>query len=142
MRDLQELVGKKVSIHYNLHRCKAGGDPAPGESCFVVKEGGMSSRVSGYCHTFILRDVRLVVQPGGLKRVREEGRRSVMAYYVGTLVAVDVPILDEGLEPLAFNPFKDDSFVLRKDRVTPVTESPRVIGKGRRTWAEIPACAA
>lgn len=84
------MIGQRVSVHYNLHRCRAGGDPAPGESCFVLKLGGPSAPVAG-------------------------------------------------MVPLAFNPFKDESFVLRDDRATPVREAARVVGDGRRTWAQAPA---
>jgi len=134
--NLQDLIGSRVSIHYNLHRCRAGGDPAPGESCFVVKAGGMSNRVSGYACTFVLNDASLVVQPGGLRRIRQEGVRSVMAYYAGLLTAVDSPVhpVVPWMHEVAFNPFRDDSFVLRCNR-NPIHHARYMLGAGRTTWA-------
>lgn len=129
------LIGTRVSVHYNLHRCRAGGDPAPGERCFVVRAGGPSGRVAGYTGAFELADAKLVVQPGGLRRVRQTGQRAVMAYYVGRLVALDAPDDASAWTPLAFNPFRDESFVDRRDRQTPITAAARVAGTGRRTWA-------
>jgi hypothetical protein len=135
--DLQALVGQRVTVHYNLHRCRCGGDPRPGESCFVLKRGGVSSRVAGYARTFELRDARLVVQAGGLRRVREQQSRAVMAYYVGTLVAIDGDVDPAGLTALAFNPFSDDTFVELDDRSAAVTEAQAVVGRGRHTWARL-----
>lgn len=133
---LQHLIGRSVSVHYNLHRCRAGGDPQPEESCFVIKDGGMSNRVSGYCRSFVLNDASLIVQPGGLARVRAAGVRAVMAYYTGILTAVDGLIdVPSFMREVGFNPFYNDSFVF-KDDGSPVYQAQYILGEGRRTWAD------
>lgn len=68
-----------VRVHYNLQRCRAS-TPTPGEACWVTRD---ARRVTGYHRRLTVRDVQFVVQPGGLKRVRQQQQRAVIAYIKG-----------------------------------------------------------
>jgi hypothetical protein len=68
-----------VRVHYNLQRCR-GSAPTPGERCWVTRD---ARRVTGYHRTLTLRAAQFIVQPGGLRRVRKQGQRAVIAYIKG-----------------------------------------------------------
>lgn len=109
-----EIYGKKVRVHYNLHRCPRGRDPAPGEACWVVstKQGG-AWKVAGYVPSLLIADAEFQVSRPGVGRIRDQQARSVVAWIVGT--AKDpgsASARDSGWAGVGFNPFKADHFYL------------------------------
>lgn len=126
-------VGRKSTVHYSLNRCRVDKPPVPGERCFVVSTEGRK-KVVGYAGSFDLKGVKMVVRPGGVKRIRDRGEREVVAWYEGDLAAVDRPVNHEGMKRLRFNPFKDTTF--KDEDGHPVEQAARAVGTGRATWAQ------
>jgi hypothetical protein len=88
-----------TDVHRNLRRAPA---------CWSVREGG---RVVAHLPELALRDVRLIVQPGGRATVLRTGVRSVHAYARGTRIPlVGIP---DGAVELGYNPFEAPFFTLR-----------------------------
>lgn len=109
-----EIYGKKVRVHYNLHRCPRGRDPGLDEACWVVstKQGG-TWKVAGYVPSLLIADAEFQVSKPGVGRIREQQARSVVAWIVGT--AKDpgsASARDTGWAGVGFNPFKADHFYL------------------------------
>ncbi len=81
--------------------------------CWTVRRG-VSGRVIAHTDRVLLEDVEFVVQPGGLRRIRQKGRREVIAYARGTIVPFrDSGAPKRGWRDVTFNPFRDDTFVVR-----------------------------
>jgi hypothetical protein len=68
-----------------------------------------NGRVVGHAPRIMLRDVKLIVKPGALARIRATGQREVCAWARGRLVEVQPEW--GGEEPLLFDPFEHDAFV-------------------------------
>lgn len=132
-----EFDGQRVVVAYNLHNCRVGRAPRPDERCFTVR-GSVSGRVLAHVDEILLEDVEFIVRESGLRRVRERGVREVFAFARGT--ARDPARAARGgrlgsfasWEGIAFNPFQDDSFVLRRDRGHPVWSARWVYFRDRR----------
>lgn len=69
-----------------------------------IRERG---RVVGHVAAVVLRDVRLIVQPGGVARVRERSQREVVAYARGWICERVRP---PGARHVRFDPFTMDAF--------------------------------
>lgn len=105
-----ELIGKKVMVYYNLHK-----------HVFSVTYKGLVKSYSDYVK---LKDVEFRVRQGGKEKVRDEKRKNVHAFVIGTLVdykehpSDDIP-QSTGSKVITYNPYKYDSFVYKNDE-TPV----------------------
>lgn len=69
-----------------------------------IRERG---RLVGHLTTVVLRDVRLIVQPSGVARVRGRGQREVVAYARGEICGGRRPVEDRRVR---FDPFTMDAF--------------------------------
>lgn len=89
-----------TKVHKNLNR-----------GCWsITRAGARVVHVEG----FALADARLVVQAGGLARVKTSGVRAVHAYATG---AETPPPADlTGLVEVTYNPFRADEFHTRDGR--------------------------
>jgi hypothetical protein len=128
-----KIYGKKVRVHYNLHRCPRGRDPAPGEACWVVstKVDG-AWKVAGYVPSLLIADAEFQVSKPGVVRIREQQSRSVVAWIVGT--AKDpgsASAHDSGWTGVGFNPFKSDHFYLYESGKA-IEHAPLVYVSGRK----------
>lgn len=107
--DPASLVGERVSIHYNLQRCRPGtevGDTA----CFVVS-GKPAGRVIGYVRSIALEDVEPKIYKKELARIRTRQRRKVCCYILGTVVPRTA--VKGRLTEVSFNPFEMPCFYKR-----------------------------
>jgi hypothetical protein len=100
------MARRTTRVHYNLQRCRVGSAPKPGEACWVKRD---AKRVTGYTNDLTLHDVKFVVQPGGLKRVRAKKQRSVIAYVKGAIGSCPVA---GRWQRVRFNPFQDKAFMV------------------------------
>jgi hypothetical protein len=90
-----------VKVHKNLNR-----------GCWTLTRAAGSP--VEHANAAALADVRFVVQPGGLARVRKTGVRAVHAYCIGTEVTAPVGL--GGLTEVTYNPFRADTFTTRDGR--------------------------
>lgn len=106
-----EFEGERVFVAYNLHACRVGRDPKPGEACFTLryKPGG---KVQAHLTDITLADIRPKLLPGTLKRIRDQGTREVCCYIEGTVVSPSRAKTQGPLRRASFNPFKADHFYL------------------------------
>ena len=124
------MENNKVRVYWNLHR-----------NCYSVQDY-KSGKVIDHVRTLTLTDAQFVVREGGKERVRDEKRKNVHAFVVGTLT-----LFSKGFETsedffntrrVTYNPYKHDSFVTADDE-TPVYESSTVAmcsGENQpRVWA-------
>ncbi len=136
-----EFDGQRVVVAYNLHNCRVDREPRPGELCFTVRPS-VSGRVLAHVDEILLEDVEFLVRESGLKRVRERGVREVFAFASGTARDPRRAARSGQLgsfsswEGIAFNPFRDRSFVLRRDRSKPVWRADWVYFRDRRGIAK------
>lgn len=112
---IDELIGKKVKIYYNLHK-----------HCLSVQYKGL---VVAHLQEIALSDVKFKVNEAGRQRVLREKSKNVHAFLVGTVGKFK---LFRGLEgfPVSYNPYKYSSFVHRENE-TPVYQAGmvHVVGK-------------
>ncbi|GJD66480.1 hypothetical protein [Methylobacterium frigidaeris] len=73
-----------------------------------VREGG---RVVAHLPELALRDVRLVVRPGGRAAVLRTGQRSVHAWARGT--RTELPAIPPGAVEIGYSPFEAEFFTSR-----------------------------
>ncbi len=73
-----------------------------------MREGG---RVVEHLPGFALRDVRLIVQPGGRAAVLRTGQRSVHAWARGT--RTELAGIPPGAVEVGYSPFEAEFFTLR-----------------------------
>jgi hypothetical protein len=138
--DPSEVVGEHVRVHYNLHRCKRGRDPKPGESCWVVKtKRGGKWLVAGYVEGILLEDVTFKVSKAGVKRIRRTGDREVIAWFEGIVADANSKHMKRAIgggdwEGVGFNPFEGDSFYLY-DSDEEVEYAPLAYVSGRKAIA-------
>jgi hypothetical protein len=139
-----DFDGRRVVVAYNLHNCRVDQAPRPGELCFTVR-GQVSGRVLAHVDEILLHDVDFLVRESGLRRVRERGVREVFAFARGTAVDPRIAAHRRELgsfddwEGIAFNPFKDASFVRRRNRGVPVWSAEWVYFRNRRGIARVPS---
>jgi hypothetical protein len=75
------------------------------------------NKVVAHVRDIVLRDARFLVAPAGRERVRREGRKNVHAGVSGFFVSLDSePYRIYNWEPVTYNPYKYDSFVLCRDQ--------------------------
>lgn len=103
----------RVEVYRNLHtgtwsvRDLEPGSPTRG-------------RVIDHPGSVILDHPEFVVQPAGRERVRREGQKNVHAFVRGELVD-EVPEFSVEIgEQVTYNPYKNDSFVLKSRQHVPV----------------------
>ncbi len=138
----QDLVGHRVRVHYNLHRCPGGprGPAKSGEACFVVSEKvGGAWKVTGYVSELLLEDADFKVSLAGVRSIREKGQRAVVAWINGTVTDAAAARRKLGdardWEGVSFNPFKADTFYREDGR--PIEEAPLVYLSGRRAAVKL-----
>lgn len=110
------LVGKKVMVYYNLHK-----------HVFSVTYKGLVKSYSDYVK---LKDVEFRVRKGGNEKVRDEKKKNVHAFVIGTLVDHIESPSDKLPEPtgsktITYNPYKYSSFVYQ-DSEEPVYNAKEV----------------
>lgn len=112
-------LGQRIRVHWNLHL-----------HLFSVTAAG---RVIAHVPAVMLDDVEFRVQPGGLARVRDGGRRLVCAYATGIFTGQPIPPVDPAaMTRVSFNPHRDDTFVDGGGQ--PVRHAARAIFTGGRGW--------
>jgi len=102
---LAPYYGKRVKVYRNLRAGKANGF----KTYSVLHEG----RVVAHVGEIMLSEATFVVRKGGQKRVREQRRKNVHAFVVGTVVRSGMGIEADGKLPavVTYNPYKDDHFM-------------------------------
>jgi len=116
--DNQEVnyVGKKVMVYYNLHK-----------HTFSVS---YKNKIVMYADYVKLKNVEFRVRQGGKEKVRDEMRKNVHAFVIGTLMDFcTFPCENLPDEPnenvITYNPYKYDSFV-RKNSEEPIYDANEV----------------
>ncbi len=98
------FLGKKVMVYYNLHK-----------HTFSVT---YDSKVIMYADYVKLGDVEFRVRQGGKEKVRDEKRKNVHAFTIGTLLDYceypcgDMPSPSSD-KVVTYNPYKHDTFVFK-----------------------------
>ena len=100
---------QKVRVYWNLHK-----------KVWSVQDV-KSGRVCDHLRNISLTDAKFVVRKGGQKRVREEGKKNVHAFAVGTGGFRDGIAMRGHGRPVTYNPYVNDTFVFA-DTGEPVTE--------------------
>lgn len=107
-----------------------------------LNKGGFSIMISNKVvkHTdfVVLEDVELRVREGGRLRARKEGQRNVHAYAIGKLITFDksaVRVTGNFIE-ITYNPFKHDSFVIKKTG-KPIYEASFAVLTDEKLFVEI-----
>lgn len=106
--------GQRVRVYYNLHK-----------QCLSVMDK-QTRRVIAHCDCVHLDNVRFIVSAAGLKRVREQKRKQVIAFVEGDYsnTGHGEKIVDNPeWERVYFNPYKVDHFMARE---SPIHEADRV----------------
>ncbi len=110
LKSWQEFKGERVYVAYNLHACRVGSTPKPGEACFTLryKPGG---KVQAHLTEISLADITPKILPGTLQAIQRKGSRQVCCYIEGTVVN---PQHVKGRKVQAsFNPFEGETFYLK-----------------------------
>ena len=98
------FMGQRVMVYYNLNR-----------ETFSISYLGKVIMHADYVK---LKDVEFRVRPGGKERVRDEERKNVHAFVIGTLLDFCEFPCDRIEEPysdliVTYNPYVNDTFVLK-----------------------------
>ena len=95
----------RVEIYWNLHK-----------DCYSVRacSGPRRGRVIAHVSSFVLKNVDLVVQQAGRRKVLLSGRKNVHAFARGEWTAIPQSTLVSG-ETITYNPRKFSSFVTTSD---------------------------
>jgi len=100
----ENIIGQKVMVYYNLHK-----------HTFSVQKSGI---VVLHADFVKLSNVEFRVRKGGLEKVRKEKTKNVHAFVIGTLEDYceypcdNIPEDSDG-EIISYNPYKNDSFVIK-----------------------------
>ena len=97
---------KKVKVYFNLHKKLFS---------VVSLEGEDKGLVIDHAREIDLVDCKLVVQPGGNKRVRKEMKKNVHAYIAGFLAAgedMERAKKDCMKSTVTYNPYRHKSFMM------------------------------
>lgn len=102
--EVQDLIGKKVWVYYNLH-----------EKTF---SGLYQNKLVFHADYVKLSDVEFRVRPGGKSRVRDEKRKNVHAFVIGILEDICEYPCENLPQPssdivITYNPYKNDSFIYK-----------------------------
>ena len=100
---------RKVRIYWNLHK-----------KVWSLQDR-KTGRVIMHVGAFTLTDAKFVVRKAGQAKVRQEGKKNVHAFAVGTESLKLIAYEDTGGRPVTYNPYKNDTFVFA-DTGEPVTE--------------------
>ena len=100
----KNIIGQKVMVYYNLHK-----------HTFSVQKSGI---VVLHADFVKLSNVEFRVRKGGLEKVRKEKTKNVHAFVIGTLedyceYPCDNIPEDSESEIISYNPYKNDSFVIK-----------------------------
>ena len=100
----ENIIGQKVMVYYNLHK-----------HTFSVQKSGI---VVLHADFVKLSNVEFRVRKGGLDKVRKEKVKNVHAFVIGILEDYceypcdNIPQDSDG-EIISYNPYKNDSFVIK-----------------------------
>lgn len=109
----------RVSVYWNLNK-----------HTFSVRamEGPNKGRVIEYRDEVFLTDASYVVQPKGRAKVVKEGKKNVHAFVRGRLIEETSGIsLTGAVEHITYNPFRDETFVLRTEKRQAIRKSQGVV---------------
>lgn len=99
------FLGSRVMVYYNLHK----------RTFSVTSEG----KVIMHADYVKLRDVEFRVREGGKMKVRDEKRKNVHAFVIGTLIdycenpCENIEVPEEGTI-VTYDPYMYDTFVIKK----------------------------
>lgn len=110
----------------------------PGEKVAYSIVDVSTGRVVDIRTRVLLRDVEFRVQPAGVFRVRQEGKKNVHAKIWGELFEAEVPPLGPWID-IYYNPKEVETFVLRHDKKTPVFRASWVLLDGTGIHAVNPS---
>lgn len=120
------VIGTVVNVHRNLSLGNNG-------EGFSVKDRNM--RLVNHAHFVCMADVAFVVQDAGHSRAVDTGQRNVHAFARGTLLSQTFgtaplvqPYLDDGFNPVGYNPFGDPWFYYKADPTIPLYTADEVVG--------------
>lgn len=108
----------KVRVYWNLHK-----------KCWSIMDA-KTNRVIGHDSIVCLIDVEFVVRQAGNRKVREEGKKNVHAFAVGTLGSPEDRVPDGEWIGVTYNPYRDTTFVTRDEDRTPFHSSEYVVMNG------------
>ena len=111
----------RVEIYRNLHR---GG--------FSIRDC-RTGLVIGYTDDAVVRNARLVVQPGGRRRAIAERKRNVHAFVRGEIAEAEAEAAAEVTMEVTYNPFRHETFVMRETG-EPVVDAELVVLKGGKAY--------
>jgi hypothetical protein len=129
--DPNALVGRRVSVAYNIPRC-AQRRPDAETACYSIRASTPyrgdatryrpGQRVLGYVRVLLLRDVQWWVSQKGIEAIRRpntrsgHAQRSVCCYALGEVArtsdATRPSFTSDGWEPIGFNPLRHRCFVV------------------------------
>lgn len=118
-RDPQQLVGRRVRVHLNLHR----GD-------FSISDP-KTGNVLASCTDATLSGVTFKVSESTRQRIIAKNRRRVHAWAVGILEEVDTTPAIEGAVKVSYNPFRGPEFMTADG---PIHEAGRIAFVNRFGW--------
>jgi len=121
MNELNQLRGKKVKIHYNLHK-----------HCFSVK---YSTEPMRYASSLMLTDVSFTVNENGRQQVIHEKCKNVHAHVIGILLGADFEnmVETEGFDRVTYNPYKRGTFY-RVDSEESVATASMALLRNKEVW--------
>jgi hypothetical protein len=98
----------RVQVYFNLHK-----------KTYSIRSK-KTRKVVGYSDNISLENIEFKVSESGRKRVLKEQRKNVHAVIEGDLVAHIT--LNKGMRGVTYNPYKYDSFVVKKS-LEPIFEA-------------------
>jgi hypothetical protein len=114
--NVQELLGKKVKVYFNLHKKK-----------WSIQDY-QTRRVIGHTDFLKLTHVKFKVSQAGRERVLREHKKNVHAYAIGTIQDFSASGLKDTFSHITYNPYKYESFV------THVHENVRAVYAANKAW--------
>lgn len=102
---IEDVIGKRVMVYYNLHK----------KTFSITYE----SRVVLHADYVKLSNVEFRVRKGGKEKVRQEKRKNVHAFVIGTLedyceYPCDKILVEPNDNVVTYNPYKNDTFVYKQ----------------------------
>ncbi len=116
---------QRVRVYYNIRR-----------RCLSIMDK-KTRRVIGYANYVHLRDAKFIVSAAGLKRIRRERRKSVIAFVEGDYMTGHMA-WDSTWKRVYFNPYKVDQFVVIGEG--PIEEADHVCIAGKNIYAKEALC--
>jgi hypothetical protein len=111
---------KKVEVYRNLRNGQLS-----------IRQNGIVVAYTDYAY---LNDVEFVVRKAGLKKVRESGQKNVHAFAKGYLCKAEPGIFHYN-KCVTYNPFKYDSFVIKKNDKPIFTAKQILVKNNGEIWA-------